>query len=704
MKHLLRTSSAGKHNEDKNGVDIPLAIVKTFTFFACLVLGALPVVLCLKLGVLRPDTGFLILFSSMILALALYFSLGCCALRALVPDYPLRLGLGTKGHAGETALMAISCNLIVHCATLLLVGVDFRGILLICASAVFFTYPLYYLVTLLWSLQSEVRAILRGEMLVNTRYFANLPRRVRTHKEYLPLTISLPVHTESNEVIFETIQNCQRALTKYQSISKKEANLVVSDDGLAKLLGGSVSAEKLSACTTEAGKHFRAADTANTALLQAAERIAFYRQNNISFVARPVQGRKGKFKKGGNLNYTSALAWHLARGAEPQTLFATNGPFAGGYAEGDIRIYELICLLDKDSGLALDVLAATTPEFAADTHLAFTQHTTRAANAHDNYFSWLQARFTNMVYQVALPCKALQGLQVHLMGHSAFLRRSFLEATGGWAEDRVSEDYAKALDAYSTGWHGKYIAYPGLAFTEHVCTNFVEESDKQLRYCYGVSEVVLGGRHRLTAAQNADMLIYYLSYFNLAAALPVIVLLLATHQIYYLFAGILISALLFLLLPTLQGWLLGAPAGFAGCLNTVRYFIMSALAYVGYAYSMLRGFAVYFLDQVQGSYENFHVSCVDKKEHSFAVGLALIKTYAKQNTPALAAWLLIALGCVSILGDIPPHIIRPLVALFLLTHTLAPLILTPQLFVQPKFSFIKRLSKRAASLIFQLLS
>jgi hypothetical protein len=343
----------------------------------------------------------------------------------------------------------------------------------------------------------------------------------------------------------------------------------------------------------------------------------------------------------------------------------------------------LICQLDKDSGIAPGVLAATAPEFAADPSLAFTQHVTRASNPDENYFTWLQALFTDSVYRVALPAKALQGLQVHLMGHSACLRRSFLEATGDWPEDRVSEDYAKALEAYDRGWHGKFIAYPGLNFSEQVCASFAAEADKQQRYCYGMSEVVLDRHPGLGAAMRADLFIHYLSYVNLAAALPVVLVLLLTHQIYYLFAGMLVNALIFLVLPVFQGLALKDALHLARPAHAIRFFALNGLAFVGYSYTIATGHWAYYKDARRGSYEPFKATSVDQVEHSLKAGLRLLKGYARKHPPALAAYLAIAIGCLTVLADQPPHLIRPLVATFVLGHAIAPLALTPQLFAWP---------------------
>jgi hypothetical protein len=657
----------------------------------------------------------------MISGLALYFTAGSAILRHLVDDYFRRLRLGQSGHAGELAALAIVCDLTAHAIVLSLWGPTVFRAVLILISCLFFLYPLHFLVVTLWGLQAEVRAAVSGELRLNTAFFANVPRRVRSAAEYRPVTVCVAVHTEANEVLFATIRGAQQAVAEYQRTTGQPANLLVADDGLAKWLGGAVTAAGIERVLATAGAPTRAGSlvgagagagavtgtcsltgagslsgqptvqladplsdqpTDRSAVKLAAQRLAFYRRQGIAFVARPLAGRPGKFKKAGNLNYTNAVAWHLASGASAEQLFSPGGPFAGGYAEGEIVVHELICQLDKDSGIAPGVLSATTPEFAADRSLAFTQHQTVAANPHENYFTWLQARFTGLIYQVAVAGKALQGLQVHMMGHSLFIRRDFLESIGGWPTNKVSEDYATALAGYDAGWHGKYIAFPGLDFTEQVCAGFTEETGKQTRYCYGMSEVVLMRRRQLAWPIRVDLIIHYFSYLNLAAALPLVLLVLALHQLYYLFAGLVVNTVIFLVLPVIQVRALGPSLGFKGSGQAFAFFALNALSFVGHAYSMASGLVAFIADRLRGTYEPFNATSVDRLEHSFSAGLTLLRRYARRNWPALVIYLAIALGCVSVLRDQPPHIIRPLLVAFVAGHVIAPVVLTPQLFAR----------------------
>jgi hypothetical protein len=629
-------------------------------------IGHVPLVLLVQRGLDWWSLGFLALFASMLFGLALYFLAGTAVLRRTVRDYRLRLGLGMRGHASEAFIMATVCNGGVHLAALLSYQIYPFKALMVALSLLFFTYPVYFLVNTLWNLQSEVRGVNSGRLRINSDFFANVPLRERHAPSlggYLPVTVLLPVYTECNAVIFKTVDACREACASYTRATGTPANLVVADDGLAPMLGGSLALATLQGASG-----------------RAAERIGYYRRHNVAFVARPAGGRKGKFKKGSNLNYVHALEAALRSGLGAGTLFSPGGAFAGGWAEGEICVHDLILLLDKDSIPAPGILAATAPEFVQDPGLAFTQHVSRAANADETFFSAILGHFNDMVYRVALPNKALQGLQVHLMGHNAFIRKSFLELSGGWSEHRVSEDYAKSLDAYRMGWHGKYIAFEGMEFTEHVCSGFTEETGKQLRYSYGITEVVLGGGHRLPFAHYADLVVYYCSYFNLAAALPTILLLLASHQIYYLFAGMLINAFIFLVFPIAHALLLKRSIGFSGCFDVVRYFLLNGLAFLGHTYSMLRGFCAYARDIVLDRYEPFGATSVDSVDPSFRAGLRALGAYYRSNAPVVIVSVLLAFGCVMVLRDIPPHVIRPLIVVFLLAHVAAPVLLTPQLY------------------------
>ena len=83
-----------------------------------------------------------------------------------------------------------------------------------------------------------------------------------------------------------------------------------------------------------------------------------------------------------------------------------------------------------------------------------------------NYYTYATGHQVNNLFHNIWPCKALQGFFVPLVGHNVFLRKSILEKSGLWSENKVSEDYDKAICFYSMGYHGKYAQIKGLKFTQ----------------------------------------------------------------------------------------------------------------------------------------------------------------------------------------------------------------------------------------------
>jgi hypothetical protein len=88
-----------------------------------------------------------------------------------------------------------------------------------------------------------------------------------------------------------TIESLKVAVTTFER-QGGTANIIVCDDGLQVL----PSAER-------------------------SRRMAYYKQNNLAFVARPAHGidgfeRRGRFKKAGNLNYCNILSLEIEQTIE----------------------------------------------------------------------------------------------------------------------------------------------------------------------------------------------------------------------------------------------------------------------------------------------------------------------------------------------------------------------------------------------------
>lgn len=569
---------------------------------------------------------------------------------------------------------------IVHTAFFIMFGRTVPSFFRLFFSFIFFIYPLYYVADALWSLRPSVCEILSGRIQINRKYYMNTARRELAKDAFLPVTVSVPVYMEGNEIIFRTLQESMEAIRRYRRISRKEAGIVVSDDGLAPMLGGSCSREK-------AEFLFQALQT-NPSMLtpqekKAAERIRFYRENGIAFVVRPASGRAGLFKKASNLNYTLRLGGALSKGAKLKALTGEGGSFAGGYAEGDIETHEIILLLDKDSGVKERIIEAILPEFSFDEKLAYVQCATSAVNLYENYYTYATGHQINNLFHNIWPCKALQGFFVPLVGHNVFLRKSILEKSGLWSENRVSEDYDKAICFYSMGYHGKYAQLEGLEFTEYASRTFTEETGKQRRYAYGLFEMIFDGTVTLEKVRGCDffyMLLYFFSVVNQVLLLPTVLLESYFGNIHLLWAGFLLCTLCFVFLPVIRGLVMNRrlPKEHS---EKFAYTFLIAVSFVGHSFSFLAGACRYLANKIRENRTPFPSTNVDQLGYRFTDGVRLLFGYIKKNP----LFLVIAFLCLDRgIFLMTQKGLEPMTAFtygyIMFCAVLVPVLFTPQLF------------------------
>ena len=574
----------------------------------------------------------------------------------------------------------------VHGILLISFGPSAQIIFRLFFSFVFFIYPLYFAADSLWSLRPSVCRILSGEVAINRKYYMNTVQKEILREDLLPVTVSVPVYLENNEVIFETLRQSLAAVKRYRGFSGVPANVVVSDDGLAPLLGGRCTKEK-------AGSLLLALKNGSSALSaserKAAERILFYKTHHIAFVVRPAQGRAGLFKKASNLNYTLRLGKAMEEGRAPQELLKEGGAFAGGYVDGELLNHEVILLLDKDSGVKEGIIEAIVPEFATDEKLAYVQCATSASNLNENYYTFATGRHINNLFHNIWPCKALQGFFVPLVGHNVFIRRSLLEKSGLWAEDKVSEDYDKALSFYKMGCHGKYAQIRGLEFTECASRTFTEETGKQRRYAYGMYEMLFDGTlssGRLRGLRGCDvfyMLLYFCSILNQALLLPTVLLESYFGNIHLLWAGFLCCMLCFITFPLIRSLIMRRrlPEGhIAGFWHT----LVLSFSFVGHAFSVLSASCRYLANRIRKINRPFPSTNVDELHYFFIDGVKIIFQYIRKNP----LFLVIAFLCL----DRGVFLItqRGLESMTVLTYSyilfcsiLVPVLLTPPIFAGP---------------------
>ncbi|MGI6580504.1 MAG: protein kinase domain-containing protein [Saccharofermentanales bacterium] len=518
----------------------------------------------------------------------------------------------------------------IHVIFFFLYGRTFGSLLRYFLSFIFFIYPLQYIADTLWSLRPSVSDILAGKLQINRKYYMNTVRKEVAREDLLPVTISIPVYMEDNAVIFQTLRQSMVAMKRYHQYSGQESNIVISDDGLAPMCGGHCTKEIIDRLIRTFSD-----DSSSLTLqeIQAAERILFYRKNRIPFVVRPQEGRRGLFKKSSNLNYTLRFGNAVAEGHSPESLTRKGQPFAGGYTEGTIRTNEIILLLDKDSGLKEKIIEAIIPEFAADDKLAYVQCATKAENLFENYYSYATGHQINNLFHNVWPCKALQGFFVPLIGHNVFLRKSILEKSGFWSEDKVSEDFDKAICFYGMGYHGKYAQLKGLEFTEYASRTFTEETCKQRRYAYGLLEMIFDGTIVPGTTRNCDrfyMLIYFLSLLNQVMLLPTVLYECYLGNIYLLWAGFIFCSACFIILPRIRTIFMRRrlPKEYA---EQTTHIVILALSFVGHSYSILAGTCRYLANKIKANHSPFPSTNVDQLEYRFSAGVKIMYEYIRKN-------------------------------------------------------------------------
>lgn len=205
-------------------------------------------------------------------------------------------------------VLVLVFNGAVHIFLFFFYGQTFQSFFRLFFSCIFFIYPLYYVTDTLWSLRPSVCDVLSGRLEINRKYYMNVAQKEVEEENLLPVTVSVPVYMEDNQVIFKTLRESLLAAKRYEKYSGKRTNIIVSDDGLAPMLGG--------ICTKERVLKLIRDFSDNASLLTEQEkkavcRILFYREKGISFVVRPQEGRTGLFKKSSNLNYTLRLGNEL---------------------------------------------------------------------------------------------------------------------------------------------------------------------------------------------------------------------------------------------------------------------------------------------------------------------------------------------------------------------------------------------------------
>ncbi|KAG6911398.1 hypothetical protein DXG01_016495 [Tephrocybe rancida] len=374
--------------------------------------------------------------------------------------------------------------------------------------ALLVTLPVIYCVSLFFCLQliGNLSLILGpvAQYHENSMYYSAIkPKPNPEIDNNLPhITIQLPVYKESLELtIGPSVFSIKKAMQTYARQGGTSA-IFICDDGLQLI--------------SEADRE---------------ERIAFYANHNIGWVARPGHSsapdgfkRAGKFKKASNMNYGLAislklekfLAQLIADGVEEepndcledkamrmaaQEIFEeSDNRFKPWCSNGkSIRVGEIILIIDSDTIVPEDCFRDAAREMGESPDVAIIQHESDVMQVANHYFENGITHFTRRINRcISLGCA--NGEVAPFVGHNAFLRWSavqdaaFIDPADGkkkqWSEANVSEDFDLALRLLLKEYTLRWATYSDGGFKEGVSLTVVDELARWQKYAYGCNEII----------------------------------------------------------------------------------------------------------------------------------------------------------------------------------------------------------------------
>lgn len=331
-----------------------------------------------------------------------------------------------------------------------------------------------------------------NQVKTNSKYYSCTPPE-RIGENFPHITIQAPVYKESLAgVIDPTMRSLRRAIQTYE-LQGGTASVFVNDDGMQLLDPESQDIRR-----------------------------QYYRDNNIGWVARPPHGkdgyiRAGRFKKASNMNFclnVSLRVEKLLESAERsddwtiedeealyrKTLQQICSEDSRVWADGNIRVGDIILLVDSDTRVPEDCLLDAASEFYHSPELGILQHSSSVMQVVHNYWENMITFFTDLVYH-SIRLATASGDVAAFVGHNAFLRWTAIQEaatlreednfTVFWSESHVSEDFELSLKMHALGYHVRYAVYTMGEFKEGVSLTVYDEFTRWEKYAYGCSELLL---------------------------------------------------------------------------------------------------------------------------------------------------------------------------------------------------------------------
>ncbi|KAH6954264.1 glycosyl transferase family group 2-domain-containing protein [Fusarium avenaceum] len=367
-----------------------------------------------------------------------------------------------------------------------------------------------------------------GICLRNSKYHSAVKPNPKRYRDYqLPhITVQMPVYKEGlRGVIVPTMVSVMAAIQHYEN-QGGTASVYINDDGMQCIQPELAAARKqyyhengIGYCARLPNKKnpksksflswFKRSPPVDPEVdnQDESEVSPQGRANQLGFV------RKGKFKKASNMNYCLAFSNRVedemhrlteleceSRGCSYDDLSAedddrlydqalqnmVDADEGKTWAEGNIRMGEIILLIDCDTRVPIDCLLYGALEMYESPEVAILQHGSGVMQVAHNIFENGITYFTNIVY-TAIKYGVGTGDVAPFVGHNAFLRWKAVQSvafvdpsdkvTKWWSDTHVSEDFDISLRVQMAGMEG-------------VSLTVYDELNRWEKYAYGCNELV----------------------------------------------------------------------------------------------------------------------------------------------------------------------------------------------------------------------
>ncbi|KAH8676512.1 glycosyl transferase family group 2-domain-containing protein [Tricladium varicosporioides] len=360
----------------------------------------------------------------------------------------------------------------------------------------------------------------------NSQFYSAKPPKPERYPDYeLPhITIQMPVYKEGLKgVIIPTVTSLQAAIKKYEQRGGT-ASIFINDDGMQTVSAELAEARRAFYEVNGIGWCSRPKDTSMiTVEREGASKWSLFGKNKK--VPNP-EGfhRKGQFKKASNMNYCMDFSLRVEDEflrlmglktterqctTEDLTIEDENelyeeamktiieGDEGRTLAAGNVRIGEVILLIDSDTRVPEDCLVYGALELHESPEVAILQHASGVMQVAHNAFENGITYFTNLIY-MSIQFAVGNGDSAPFVGHNAFLRWKAVQAVSFeedgmrkfWSDSHVSEDFDISLRMQMNKFIVRLATYHYGGFKEGVSLTVYDELARWEKYAYGCNELV----------------------------------------------------------------------------------------------------------------------------------------------------------------------------------------------------------------------